>query len=130
VLLALPAASVARAHKSTCHVTATNHSKHVAHKCSRPARKAKPTTRSKRHRSAHARPKLKSHTPAAPGAKEAAGAPEAFCSDGSTPLATEEGTFSCEDGTAPTCEAGLVETLSSDGATLLCEEPTGEEPES
>jgi hypothetical protein len=126
VLLALPAASVARAHKSSCHSTATAHSKHAANKCPRPAHKPK-RTHAKRHHPAHARPKHKTHAPSTSGTEEAEGATEAICADGSTPFASEEGSFSCEDGSAPHCEAGRVEVVSNDGSTLLCEVPASEE---
>ena len=126
LLLALPAASVARAHKSNCHAASTTHSKHADRKCSRPAHKAKPT-HAKRHHPAHARPKHKSHTPTTTGTEESEGAGEALCADGSAPFASEEGTFACEDGSAPECAAGLVEVISSDGSTLLCEASVGEE---
>jgi hypothetical protein len=129
VLLALPAASVAQAHRSSCHATSTTRSKHATGKCSRPAHRAKPA-HPKRHHPAHARPKHRSHTPSAPGAQAAEAPSAAVCDDGSAPFASEEGSFSCEDGSAPECEPGLVEVLSSDGSTLLCEAPAGEEPES
>jgi hypothetical protein len=131
VLLALPAASVARAHKSSCHPTSTTHSKHAARKCSQSAHKTKPTHAKHRH---PGRPRLKANPKAHPkttaGKEESEGASEAFCADGSTPLASEEGTFACEDGSAPECEAGLVEVLSSNASTLLCETPASEEQES
>jgi hypothetical protein len=120
VLLALPAASVARAHKSSCHSTP------AANKCSRPAHKPK-RTHAKRHHPTHVRPKHKTHTPSTSGTEEAEGAGEAICADGSTPFASEEGSFSCEDGSAPHCEAGRVEVVSNDGSTLLCEVPASEE---
>lgn len=130
ILLALPAASVARAHKSSCHVTSTTHSKHATRKCPRATHKAKPT-HAKRHHRAYVRTKHKAHTSPASGSAEAAEeAIEAICDDGSTPTAVEEGQFACEDGSAPECEAGLVEVLSTDGSKLLCEAPSGKERES
>lgn len=92
MLLALPAATVARAHKSSCHAT-TAHVKHGERRCARPAHKAKP----KKHRRAHSRHKHKhKHKAHAPADIEEA-----------------------EDEAA--CEEGAVEAASSDESGAVCE---------
>lgn len=51
------------------------------------------------------------------------GLPEAVCLDGNTPLLSGDGSFSCQDGSEPTCEPGASAAPSSDGSVLLCEAP-------
>jgi hypothetical protein len=132
MLLALPSASLARAHKASthkasCHVTrAATHAKRTAKKC--PAtHKLKRTHASHRSSSAKGHKSKSSESPLSP--EEAND--EAKCEDGSIPSASAEGTFSCEDGSEPSCHTGLIAVPSSDGSTLLCEAlPEGEpEPE-
>jgi hypothetical protein len=98
MLMALPAATIARAHRSSsCHVT-TTHAKHGARKCARPAHKAKPTHHPAQSRHKH---KAKSHRTAEP----------------------EE----AEDESEAACEEGAVEASSSDGSSAACEAPEEEQ---
>ncbi len=103
-LLTLPAATVARvAHGSACHATSTSiDAKSAAHRCSKPARKAKPTTHAKKHRPTHSRRKHKG--------KHSAGAEE-----------TE-----AEEAEAASCE----ESEEEGSGEAACETPEGEEQDS
>jgi hypothetical protein len=48
---------------------------------------------------------------------------EAGCDDGSGPLATGDGAYVCEDGSAPECEDGSRPTAADEGSMLMCPAP-------
>ncbi len=52
---------------------------------------------------------------------------EATCEDTSSPVIDGEGAFSCQDGSEPRCEEGLLPILSESGVALVCEAEPGEE---
>jgi hypothetical protein len=51
----------------------------------------------------------------------------ALCEDGTDPIGAPDGSFSCDDGSEPTCEAGLTAVSSSEGSGLVCEVAQGPE---
>jgi len=89
MLMALPATTIARVHRSSsCHVT-TTHAKHGARKCARPAHKAKPTHHPAQSRHKH---KAKSHRTA-----EAADESETACEEGAVEASSsDESSAACE----------------------------------
>jgi hypothetical protein len=89
VLLALPAASGARTHKSGCLATSTAHKSAVA-KCAKPAHKPKPSHTPRRRHHKH---KAKSHSPGSEAAEEAS---ETICEEDASEPSTSEGSAVCE----------------------------------
>jgi hypothetical protein len=139
ILLPGSAGAAATTHKPACHGTgssaartASSHAvarpRPAAHKCPKKARKTKSTHgKGRRGHRRHGQTQGESSEESAFGGEESAAEGVAVCEDGSAPLANQEGAFSCDDGSEPRCEAGQIITLSSDGSTLLCETPAGEE---
>jgi hypothetical protein len=97
-----PSQTLAKAHSSTCS------SAHHKTNCTTPACSHK----SKAHHASKCPPKhAKKKAPALAGA---------VCEDGSAPARAKGGSFSCDDGSEPTCENGAIPTRSGNGKTLVC----------
>ena len=132
MLLALSPQSMAQARKAACSSPSAAHSKGSPHTCTQSQR----TSKTSRKSHAHARPTVKGRhlkhaagkkkaakgTPAKRTAKSPAGTSQtlAICEDGSSPVRAGDGSFSCDDESAPSCEAGAAPVPSSNGLSLVC----------
>jgi hypothetical protein len=112
------------------------HSAHAEHRTSKRTGDIHGRKSHAHHVSKHKRPRVKhrkaAHTPASAtghGSGEQGATVAATCQNGVRPVATEEGSFACTDGSEPTCPKELVATVSDDGSTLLCEAEPSEEGE-
>jgi hypothetical protein len=107
-----PAQTLAQTHKATCHASHTK----TAHACAQSKGKHKPRHASKtttKHKPAKTKKTKKGS------AKPVILVP-ALCEDGSQPTRVASNSFSCEDGSEPSCEGGATPTTSHNGKTLLC----------
>jgi hypothetical protein len=141
VLLALSPQTMAQGSKAICRSSSTAHPKRGAHVCVNSGRKrkahARPKAKARGHHAkgkAHVRLKAKAkghHAKHAVGkkkSKKTVNAPPptvtietaAACEDGTAPIQAGDGSFSCGDGSEPTCDDGLNLTFNSDGSTPLC----------
>jgi hypothetical protein len=112
LLLTGPAnAPAAKPAKPTCASKASTKAKRDAHRRACPARKHK--TRSKTHRG-HVKHVTKTGLPSATAPSSA------FCENGAAPRPEGGGSFSCADGSEPSCEAGFEAAPSSSGSALVC----------
>jgi len=81
------------------------------------------TTRKRKHRRKRHRAGKhhRRHTKgAATGGASGSQPTSARCEDGSTPTASGEGSFTCENGSQPECEDGATPRPSGNGKTLIC----------
>jgi hypothetical protein len=108
-----PAQTLAQTHKAACHASHTK----TAHTCAQSKGKHKPHHASKstdtKHKSAKSKKTKKGS------AKPVILVP-ALCEDGSQPTRVGSDSFSCEDGSVPSCEGGATPTTSHNGKALLC----------
>lgn len=111
-----PAQSLAQTRKLSCSSSSTHpRSKHTSHACV-----VRPSHKRKAH---HAAGRHGKHSLAggAPGTTVAL--VPATCEDGSTPVQAADGSFSCDDGSAPECEDGSTPTPADKGTSLVCAVP-------
>ncbi len=118
-LLLSPAASLARTHRSSC-TGSPGHSHRSGHACTHGTHRSKPGRHTRHpagtHRTRHAAAKGPARRSA--GAPVPVGAP-AICEDETIPVGTK-GTFSCADGSQPSCEDGSSPLPAAGGKLLLC----------
>ena len=109
-----PAETLAQTHKPTCQSSA-HARKRSARACTQPSHKVRAQTRRapKHHPKRKSKKTSKSGTPTVH-------AVAAQCEDGSAPVQSAEGSFSCGDGSEPQCENGASPTPSHNGKSLLC----------
>ena len=114
LLILAPAASsrTAPAHKAACQ-SATSHSHHSSRQ-SHCTRRHKGAKHSRGHQKAGRSPAHK------PTVHKPSGRVAARCEDGSLPVRSAPGSFSCADESEPGCEGGSEPTLSPGGLILSC----------
>ena len=116
-----PAQTLAQTRKLVCSSsTAHTKARRGAHAC------VQPSHRRKAH---HARRHHAKHAPGTASAEAVATALPAACEDGSAPVPSAGGSFSCGDGSEPECEDGSTPVRSADGKSLLCPLATEEASE-
>jgi hypothetical protein len=113
-----PAQGLAQTRKPACSSSAHAKAKHATRACTRPSHKRKAKSHAK-----HMTTKKTSKGSPTPPATVAA-----VCEDGSAPVRTSAGSFSCSDGSEPACESGATPTTSRSGKSLLCPVLTESEP--
>jgi len=106
-----PSQTLAKAHVSTCSSTHPK-AKCNTHACSHKGRARHASKCTGKH-------SKKKSTPPAPAAR---------CEDASVPVRAASGSFSCDDGSEPTCENGATPTRSGNGKSLVCPVILEEEP--
>jgi len=117
-----PAQTLAQTRRAACSTGAHAKSRHAgAHACAQSSHKLKAGKRHGKHSSTK-----KTSRTGSPGSQAVA----ALCQDGSAPVRGGDGSFSCADGSEPTCEDGATPTSTRNGKSLLCPAASEGEPAS
>jgi hypothetical protein len=139
VLLAPAPRAVGQGRNPACPASSATHQTRGAHACAQAKRPSKSSHKGKAHRHSKGKGHHYKHASAttkpgaAPGkstkaSPAGAGQSPATCENGSVPVRTGDGYFSCGDESEPACPNGSTPALSKNGSTLQCSAEPGREP--